>query len=198
MRTITSLAILVAASVCATGAAGDSRREFVESWQGTRVVVQQPLYTLVYNETGRLGKTYRDKREGLTVVTPWAGTFFQFDGRDSEANITSRDPQQLMALITDRYRRAHSLDIGSFQRIEPIVVSRFEPGVELVVSGVRIEQNRVRLLLADTEGTAGQSATALTIQWPVDLSRSFTERPEVERLIAQFLSASPSPAGVRR
>ncbi len=34
-------------------------------------------------------------------------------------------------------------------------------------------------------------ATTLTVQWLTDLSQSLTERPEIERLIAQFLTAKP-------
>lgn len=72
------------------------------------------------------------------------------------------------------------------------MLARFEANVELVVQTVRIDKDRVRLILhavAD-DGDAGEPATALTIQWPTDLSRSFEERLEVERLIGQFLAVA--------
>ena len=52
-----------------------------EAWAGRRVVAKQPLYSLVYNERGLVGPTRAGRRSGLTVVTPFAGTYVQFDGR---------------------------------------------------------------------------------------------------------------------
>lgn len=194
MRTLTSLALVLAASLGSATAADNPRKAFVESWQGRRVVVKRTLYTLVYNEHGRLGKTFRDKREGLTVATPAAGTYFQFDGPDPEEAVSGRDPQQVMDGVSGRYRTAYTLDIGSFQRIEPLMLARYEPGVELVVKSVRIERDRVRLLLAqdaaETDAAAGQLATTLTVRWPVDLSRNLVERPGIESVIGQFVAVA--------
>ncbi len=192
MTLTTSLAALLATSIC-TVAPADDRDRFIQHWERSHVVVQRTLYSLVYNERGRLGNTYRNRQEGLTVVTPPAGMFFRFDGRDSEGDITGRDPQQLMDAVTARYRRSYSLDVGSFDRIQPLVLARYDAGVELVVTKVRIEQNRVRLFLAQTGGEGeGEAATTLTVQWPSSLSRSFTERAEVERLIGLFLAIPSS------
>jgi hypothetical protein len=192
MTLTTSLAVLLATSIC-TVAPADDRDRFIQRWERSHVVVQRTLYSLVYNERGRLGNTYRSRHEGLTVVIPPANTLFRFDGRDSEGDITGRDPQQVMDAITARYRRSYSLDVGSFARIEPLVLARYDAGVELVVTKVRIEQTRVRLFLAETGGDdKGEPATTLTVQWPAGLSRSFTERAEVERLIGFFLALSSS------
>ncbi len=192
MTPIISILVLLA-SFGPFGPADDARNAFIKQWQGRRVVVRQTLYSLVYNEHGRLGRVYRDKHEGLTVVTPPAGMFFRFDGRDSEKDITARDAQQVIDVIGEKYRRSLVLDdVGSFGRIEPQLIARYDAGVELFVAGVRFEPDRVRLLLAAAEhaadGAAAPEATSLTVQWPMDLSRTFTERAEIERLIGLFLA----------
>ena len=109
MRTV-SLAALVAASTISLAAGGtdQARKSFVASWQGKRVAVKRTMYTLVYNERGKLGKTYHAKREGLTVVTPSSGIYCRFDGRDSEGDIVGREPQEVIDQITTTYRRQHT------------------------------------------------------------------------------------------
>ncbi len=185
---IPPLALVLAMSV-SLGGASDSRKAFTESWRGARVVVQRPLYTLVYDEHGHLGRTYRGKREGLTVVAP-KGMFFRFDGRDSEPDLVGSDPQHIMDRIAGLYRRSKLLDEGSFERIEASGLVRHQPGVVMVVRDVRVERSRVRLLLADAPagGRDGQIATTLTVDWPLDLSPEFTERADIEALIGQFLA----------
>ena len=201
MRT-TALAILLASSLgAAVGAAADpARKSFVDSWVGKRVEVKRTLYTLVFNERGRLGKTYRSKREGLIVVTPSAGSYFQFDGRDSEQDIIARDPQQVMDRIGESYRRQESLEIGFYLRIEPLLVVRYEAGGALVVKDVKIDRNRVRLSFGSlsADSPAGEIATGLTVQWPTDLSPSLTERPLIDALIRQFVDepASRTSSGI--
>ena len=146
------------------------------------------------DERGRVGKTYRGSREGLRVVTPSAGTYLQFDGRDSEEDIVARDPQQVIDRINEVYRRQEPLEIGFFLRIEPLLITRYEAGGTLVVSDVRIERDRVRLSfsrLAD-DSPAGQLTTGLTVQWPTLLSPSLTERPLIDALIRQFVDDTGS------
>ena len=73
--------VLVLASTIATlSAATNPRDDFAASWEGQTVVLTQRLHTLAYRERGRLGKA-SDKRDGLFVVTPFKGTYYQFDGR---------------------------------------------------------------------------------------------------------------------
>src|SRR5262249_47739338 len=129
----TALAILVAFPAAIASGAEPARKSFIDNWQGKRVAVKRALVTLVYNERGKLGKVYRNKREALVVVTPSAGAYYQFDGRDSEQDIAGQDPQQLIDLITESYRRQASLDIGFFLRVEPLLLVRYEPGGALVV-----------------------------------------------------------------
>jgi hypothetical protein len=181
---------LVVASSLGLGARPDQpRKAFVEDWRGKRVEIRKTLFTLVYNERGRLSNTYRSKREGVLVVTPSAGAYFQFDGRDSEPDIIARDLQEMMDRITELYRRSLTLDIGFFQKIEPLNVVRFPPGGALVVTDVQFDHNRVRFSFRSAAGDvpAGELATSLTIQWPTDLSPSLTERPLIEELVRQFV-----------
>jgi hypothetical protein len=187
----TTIVVLLGALLSIPVSANQGRKSFIESWQGRRVGIKRTLFTLVYDEHGKLGKTYHGKREGLTVVTPSSGVFLRFDGRDSEEDIVSGDPQQMVDMITAAYRRQSSLEIGFFQRIEPTVVARYEAGGVLVVKDVRIDRDRVRLAFAraadDAEANTEDMATALTVQWPIALSSGFTERPQIEDLIRQFV-----------
>jgi hypothetical protein len=186
----TTLVVLLGVLLSIPVSANQGRKSFVESWQGKRVGIKRTLFTLVYDEHGRIGKTSRNKREGLTVVTPSNGVFLRFDGRDSEEDIVSADPDQIVDQINVAYRRSSSLDLGFFQRIEPTVVARYEPGGMLVVKQVRIDRDRVRLTFAktaDDEPATDEVATELTIQWPIPLSSGLTERPQIESLIRQFI-----------
>ena len=64
--------------------AAESRAEaFRREWQGRTVSVQRTLITMVYDERGRIGATYRGNREGLTVTTPTKGYYYLFPGRIS-------------------------------------------------------------------------------------------------------------------
>lgn len=183
-----SLALLVAFAA-APGAASDGGRQlFARAWEGRTIVVKRTLYTLVYNERGKLGNTRRNKRAGLVVVTPFSGTYLQFDGRQSEDDIVDHDPQRLMDTIKETYR-SDALDVRDYQKIEPVVLTRYEVGAELVVSGVQIDRDTVRLLL-NRPGSiedGGDPSTAVTIKWPTPLSKALSERDAVEGLIGQVV-----------
>ncbi len=183
-------ALVSSASVAAP--APDSRKEFAGSWQGSRVVLTRTLYTVVYDERGKLSRVYRGRRDGLTVVTP-EGVFFRFQPRGSEENVTGRNPQEVFDRMRGIYGRAGSLDVLPFKRIEPSLLTQYQPGVTLVVRLVEFERDRVRMVLADegaTDGDGKQVATTLTVQWPADLTEALSERAEIERLIAQFFVAA--------
>jgi hypothetical protein len=70
-----------------------------------------------------------------------------------------------------------------------LLIARFEAGVELVVSSVRLDRDSVKLSLVQAAGPEGPDArvTSLTIKWPVPLSRSFSEREAIETLIRPFI-----------
>jgi hypothetical protein len=183
-----ALSIAIASTIHAATAAETSRDLFLKTWEGKTIVVKQTLYTLVYNERGRLGKTYRNKRAGLIVVTPFTGSYLQFDGRQSQDDIIDQDPQRLVDTIKTTYQ-SDALDVRQYQKIEPIVVARYEVGSELLVGPIRIEGNIVRLSLVDPRSIDddGQAATELTVKWPTPLSKSLSERQAIEGLIAQFV-----------
>ena len=172
------LSIAIASTVHAA-AADTSRDQFLKAWEGKTIVVKQTLYTLVYNERGRLG---------LGVVTPFSGTYLQFDGRQSQDDIIDQDPQRLVDTIKTTYE-SDALDVRQYQKVEPIVVARYEVGSELLVGPIRIEGNIVRLSLVNPRSVDddGQPATELTVKWPTPLSKSLSERQAIEGLIAQFV-----------
>jgi hypothetical protein len=187
------LLIVAASTVHGLAAADSPQKTFAKSWEGKSVVVKQTLFTLVYNERGRLGKTTKGKRDGLTVVTPSAGIYFQFDGRDSEDDIIDPDPQRVFDTVGKTYLRAYSLDIGTYQKVEPVLLARHEPGAELIIRSVRVESDVVRVLFDDAAAAGkGDVATTLTVKWPVPLSSAFTERSLVENLIRRFVDFEPA------
>ncbi|RPJ79957.1 MAG: hypothetical protein EHM13_12825 [Acidobacteria bacterium] len=192
-----SAAIVFVLAGCASvlDAAADPRKAFVENWEGARVAVRRTLHALVYDEHGRAGSVTRGRHEGLTVVTP-LGMYFQFDGRDNESDLIGFDAPRMLTAVSDKYRRARALDVGSYQRIEPLMLARYEPGTEFVVQGVRVDRDRVRFYLAYGEEAGGdpeEVETFLTVQWPQVLSPAFSERAEIERLVGQFLAVAEQP-----
>jgi hypothetical protein len=182
------VALAVAVAITRAAASDNGRELFTKSWEGRTIVVKRTLYTLVYNERGRLGTTRRNRRAGLVVVTPFSGTYLQFDGRQSEDDIVDQDPQRLMDTVKTTYR-SDALDVREYQKVEPIVLTRYEIGAELVVTGVSIERDTVRLLLNHPRSVedGGEPSTALTVKWPTPLSKALSERDAVESLIAQFV-----------
>jgi len=176
------------ASTTHAAAADSSRELFLKTWEGKTIVVKRTLYTLVYNERGHLGSTHRNKRTGLTVVTPFAGTYLQFDGRQSQDDIVDQDPQRLVDNIKTTYQ-SDSLDVRQYQKIEPVLLARYEVGSELVVGPIRIGANTVRLSLIDPRSAddGGEPATELIVKWPTPLSKSLSERQAIEGLIDQFV-----------
>ena len=170
--------------------ADNAGKAFARDWQGRHVVVKQTLFALVYNERSRLGKTLRSKRDGLVVVTPFDGSYLQFDGRYSEEDVKGRDVNQIVHVVSEQYRRSTTLEMGNYQKIEPLFVTRHEKGAELVVSDVRVDVDRVRFFFTEPAGSPdpGELATSLTVKWPVPFSKSLTERGQIERLVKQVVA----------
>ena len=134
-----------------------------------------------------------DTGDGLFVVTPFNGTYFQFDGRQSKDDIRSADPQSLAATIRTTYI-GDALDVRQYQKVEPLLVTILEPGVALVVSNVRVDRDRVRLYFSEAQAPEATTATSLLIQWPTTFSRGFTERAAVESLIHQYIQLPDAAA----
>jgi RNase P/RNase MRP subunit POP5 len=182
-----SIAALVIA-VAAVASAGDNQKEFEKRWTGRHVVVKRPLYSLVYNESGLGGSINAGLRSGLTVVTPSAGIYFQFDGRHKVDDIVAHDVQQIAKSVQIAYRKEKLLGEGWTQKIDPVMLTFYDSGVALKVSTARVERDSVRLTLVLASGEDDDVATSLTVKWPAPLSKSFSERGNIEELIQQFLT----------
>jgi hypothetical protein len=184
-----ALAAGVAVGATATLRAADDseKKAFVADWQGRAVVVKRTLYSVVYDERRRFAPLVRDESKiaGLTVATP-SNVYYQFDARrDSEDDIVGGDPNAIVTALREQYRRSTHLEIGNVKDVDPVLLVRYEPGVELVVKKVRIERDRVRLLL---HKRTGETATTLTVKWPAPLTKELTESAVIEDVIRNFLT----------
>jgi len=186
MRRRSLFALLAVMSTIATlGAGSNPKDDFASAWQGQTIVLKQRLHTLAYRERGLFGNG-SDKRDGLFVATPFNGIYYQFDGRQSKDDLRSTDPQRVVDAIHSEYGR-DAIDVRSYAKVEPIVLTVYEPGVELVVSHVRIDRDRLRLFFIDPRTPEAAPATTLTIQWPTPFTRAFSERQAVETVIQQYI-----------
>jgi hypothetical protein len=96
-----------------------------------RVILKQRLHTLAYKERGRLGNA-SDKRDGLFVVTPLNGTYYQFDGRQSKDDLRGTDPQRVVDDVAATYR-ADMMDVRSYAKVEPIVLTSEREAIETLI-----------------------------------------------------------------
>ena len=190
-RRLIAFTIVVASTLSAASAAESPQLAFSRSWEGREVRVKRALYTLVYNERGRLGISYSGKREGLTVLTPYDGIFFQFGGRYGRPDIVVRNPQQIIDAVAVDYQ-GDTLEVRSYRKVEPLMLARYDPGVALVVTKVQFARNTVRLILAESTGSGVKenSETAITVKWPTPLSKSLSERQLIEGLLGWFIDGA--------
>lgn len=182
-------ASLILATV--TLAAESPQQAFARRWQGKSVVVKQTLYTLVYNERGKLGNTRNNRRDGLTVITPSDGVYYQFDGRQGRDDVKQRDAARILAAVNTEYE-PDSLDVRSYRKVEPIVMNRYDPGVELTIGRVLIDKDIVRVAFVQGPAVGEDPLTWLTVKWPVPLSKSLSEADNLEGLIRQFVDFNTS------
>jgi hypothetical protein len=177
--------LLAFASAGTTLEADDSPQQaFVKGWEGRTVTVRATLYSLIYNERGKLGTSRSGLREGLVVATPSEGAYFQFDGRQGRHEVIQYDLQRFVAAVNKTYE-PDALDVRSYRKLEAVAINRYDPGVELVVSGVRVDRDQVRFEFARAPGD--DAVTGIRIKWPVPLSKVFTERALVEGLVQRFV-----------
>jgi hypothetical protein len=175
-------------------AAADTPQQiFARSWEGKVVVLKQALYTLVYNERGKLGNARNGRRDGLMVATPSSGAYLQFDGRQGKDDVVDKQPQRIFEAVNTAYT-PDALDVRAYRKVEPVVIHRYTAGAELVVSRVRVEKDMVRIVFAQSlaDGPEADAATSLTIKWPVPFNKSFSERALVEDLLQQFVEIKPA------
>ena len=187
-RRLAASTIVVVSAFSAASAAETPQLAFSRSWEGRQVRVKRALYTLVYNERGRLGNTYSGKREGLTVLTPYDGIYFRFEGRQGRQDVVVRNPQQIIDAVAVEYQ-GDTLDVRSFRKVEPVLIARYDVGAALVVTKVLFERDTVRLTLAESTGSTAKenSETAITVRWPAPLSKSLSERQLIEGLLGWFV-----------
>jgi hypothetical protein len=190
---VTSALVVLATAVTVLSAGENPQQAFAKDWEGRTVVLKQPLYTLVYDERSRIGMVREGKRDGLTVVTPSEGTYLQFDGRRGRDDIKESEPQRLKDAVATAYVGESLLALEASRTIEPIVISRHEPGVECVVRKILLSRYTVKLVFALRSGIDGDQdpLTSLTVKWPVPLSKSLTEREAIENLIRVFVEIKP-------
>ena len=165
--------------------AENPQQAFVKAWTGQTVLVKSPLYSLIFNERGALGNMKSGEREGLLLVTPSSGSTLQFNGRQGRDTVNASDPQQLVDKVRETYA-PDALEIRSYRKVEPLAINRFEQGVELVVSAVRIGRDEVTLEFVQPGGGT-EALTSLRAKWPLPFSKSFTERPLVDDLLRRYV-----------
>jgi hypothetical protein len=124
-------------------------------------------------------------RDGLIVVTPSQGAYFRFESRQGRNEVIQHDLQQVVAAVNAAYER-DALDVRPYRKLEAVGINRYDPGVELVVSAVRMARDEVRFEFAASVG--GEALTAIRVKWPVPLSKGFNERELVEGLIQRFIA----------
>jgi len=183
MKQRTLVPLILAAATATRAAADTPQQTFAKAWQGRAVTLKATLYSLIYNERGKLGTTRNGLREGLVVATPSKGAYLQFDGRQGRGEIARTTVQGFVAAVNAEYE-GDQLDVRQYRKLEAVAINRYDPGVELTVAAVRIEPDQVRFELSVP---AGDTVTAIRIKWPIPLSKSFTERTLVEQLLQQFV-----------
>jgi hypothetical protein len=178
-------ALFITCAVTSVGA-GDAVSDFTRAWDGRRVVVKSALYSVLYDEVGRLGKRYTGKLAGLTVATH-AGQHYEFDGPGSDEDIVEATPNKVMDQMSARYYRSSHLELGNVKAITPRVLRQYDPGVVLMVESVKIERNRIRFEFSQSGDATNAFATSLIVEWPSPLSKEFHERPGIEGMIRRFV-----------
>ena len=133
--TLNMVALLVVAAAGVPLAADSPQQTFAKTWEGRTVTVKTTLYSLIFNERGKLGTTRSGLREGLIVVTPSKGAYFQFDGRQGRGEIVRNNLQGFVAAVNAEYEK-DALDVRPYRKLEAVAINRYDPGVELLIVGV--------------------------------------------------------------
>ena len=180
--------VLMIACFASTVTGADSALNgFTKTWSGRRVVVRSTLYTVLYDEVGRVGRHYHGKLAGLTVATA-DGQYYEFDGPGEDEDIVEQTPNRVMSEMSVRYNRAYHLDIGIVKTITPLVMRQYDPGVTLIIDSVKVERTRVRFEFRGADNSDDDGfATSLTVEWPVPFSKPFRERDSVDGVLRRFI-----------
>jgi hypothetical protein len=185
LRLVSFVLVLLVAP--ATARADNARNAFVRSWEGRTVTIGQPLYTLIDNERGKLGSARNGRREGLTVLTPSNGVYFQFDGRQGKDDIVTPAPHGMLAAVDEAYG-PDALDVRSYRKIEALAVHQCSPGAKLIVGRIRIDRDSVKVgFVQPGSDLDDEPVTSITIRWPLPLSKAFTEGDNIDALLRTWL-----------
>ena len=186
----TVLLVLVSTAISLTASEPPGKKALVNTWEGRTVVVKQTLYSIVFDERSRIAPVLKrqERVSGLTVAT-WSETYYRFDAlRSSEKEIVERDPNRVVSILKEQYFRSRHLDLGTSKDVEPLMLTRYDPGTTLHVRAVHIERDRVRLMLH--KNRKSDLATTLTVQWPIPLSDELSESALVDEVLTRFVSRS--------
>ena len=183
---LSAIAIVIIWGAAVVAAAGNGPGDFTKNWKGRRVVVRNTLYTVQYDEVGRMGRHYRGKMAGLTVATA-TDHHYEFDGPGETAVIKEETPNRVFDQMSVGFNRAYHLDIGTVKTITPLLLKQYDPGSALIVDSVNILRDRIRFDFRHAEHQEDGFATSLTVVWPVPFSKSFGEREEIERVLHRFV-----------
>jgi hypothetical protein len=187
-RRVLATALMLTWGASTTTGAGDAFTDFTKTWNGRRVVVRSELYTVLYDEVGRLGRHYRGKRAGLTIATP-ADQYYEFDGPGSDDDIVESTPNGVMSRMSEGFHRSNYLDLSAVKTVTPLVLRQYAPGVTLIVDSVKMEQkrNRIRIEFRQAGHEQDGVATSLTVEWHAPFSDIFREREAIEGVIRRFV-----------
>src|SRR5262245_65597347 len=99
------------------------------------------------------------------------------------------DPRQFVDDVKTAYA-VDSTEARSYRTINPLMVARYDPGVELVVKTVRFGKDSVKISFLQPSAPEGPEAivTSLTVKWPLPFSKTFSEKEGVEKLILPYVS----------
>lgn len=184
----TVVALVVAVAGAAAGASLKS------SWLHRRVVLKQPLYSILVTRQAFGGGALLS-REGLTVVSPEQGVYYEFRGSffSGDHNVVGTDLQEVVEEVSAEHRLMPMRnDPNTGRLLPPTPVSRparlvtYAAGTMLKVRKVAIAKDRVTLTFDDLQGN--RAVTTLTVQWPQPLSHDLSEQPAIDRLLQQFLA----------
>jgi hypothetical protein len=183
------LCVALAATASLRAADRSGKKAFQDAWEGRSVVVKRMLYSVVFDERGRVLPIVKRKSRvsGLTVVTPSGTYYYQFDSRrEEEDDIIDKNPESIVTKMRNQYIRTSHLDDGAVQDIEPLMLVRYAPGVAFVVKKVQVDRDRVRLYF-HKEGE-DDLATTLTVKFPTPLSNELTESALIDSALSRFIA----------
>ena len=137
--------------------------------------------------------------ESKAGVPPFVAEFDRAGKMRRPAELPPRfgvEPQAEGARFVTRVEGSRSNVIGlPLERVEPLLVTRYDPGVELVVKTVRFEPDRVKIEFVQLTSPDGAEnpVTSITVKWPAPISKTLSERTLIEGTMRGFVDLTPTP-----